>query len=470
MVTTTGIFIASYIINLVSSLIIAQIAMNQKNISGNDAPSSFKEFARVTLQSDVAAIIVSTISLFINTCILSFNLNRIGPILSSSLAIPINFSVLGIPSTTLLSIVFSVGLTFLICTQSLRKLSQLSSLFVLALFLVFGSLLLPGLANVQDDPWSFIEATISPMDAIKGDGTNFRRSVTYAAPIILMSTSYQNVIPTLTKLLQYDRLQIVISLIVGSMIPVILYLSWIYACLGGGIDTSSLLHVLDDGISVHSGEISSSVGISSDMLLPIFSIVTIGGSSICGAISMAEELETFVKTTPVTIKPSVSPSLLTDTNLVVSLSPCHTEKTQLLGLDQLNSPSHNAPAFQILTSILSVTIPLFIAIVFATKNDDNDGFTGALAIAGSFGSPLLYGALPAYMAYQQLKQRSIEKQHPIPNPTMEFLDNVKNPPMNNTNYNLVPVSSLPIFGALSTGYVGQELFQLLDEVMLTTSS
>ena len=62
----------------------------------------------------------------------------------------------------------------------------------------------------------------------------------------------------------------------GTLIPLLLYTSWIYVNLGGGIDNAS------------------SSNMSSSIMLTIFSIVTICGSSICGGMSMAEEIETFM--------------------------------------------------------------------------------------------------------------------------------------------------------------------------------
>ena len=65
------------------------------------------------------------------------------------------------------------------------------------------------------------------------------------------------------------------------------------------------------------------------------------------------------------------------------------------------------------------------------ENDLND----ALKIAGSFGSPLLYGVLPVVMAFIQRQQNDQRAQQQV------------------------PLVALTILGVASSGFVGNEMIQ-----------
>ena len=74
-------------------------------------------------------------------------------------------------------------------------------------------------------------------------------------------------------------------------------------------------------------------------------------------------------------------------------------------------------------------------------NDLND----ALKVAGSFGSPLLYGVLPVIMAFTQRKELKENE-----------LSSLKNK---------MPAATLGLLGVASTGFVGNELMQSATEVL-----
>jgi tyrosine-specific transport protein len=207
---------------------------------------------------------------------------------------------------------------------------------------------------------------------------------------------FQNIVPTVTKLHNYDRTKTAASIVLGSFLPLVMYLSWCLACLGGGIDTATL-------------------GMSGS-LMTVFSIATLGGSGLCGAVSMAEELETLQKPT-----------------------------SRRDGEQQHLAPQ---PAFRVTSSLAAISIPLAAAVFL---NNDGAGLTGALSLAGSFGSPLLYGAIPAAMAWRQQQQQ----QKPA---------TVAQTQQERSTLDLAPAASLPILATLSVGFVGQELVSRTQEV------
>mmetsp|Transcript_22664 Transcript_22664/g.33464 ORF Transcript_22664/g.33464 Transcript_22664/m.33464 type:complete len:482 (-) Transcript_22664:38-1483(-) len=321
MAISLGIFGAVYIVNLLSGLVIAEVAIKQKEQNGDEVPSSFKEFAETNLDSPSAACIISAISLFTNTCVFAFDLNRAGDITSqiSGGAIDQSFCL----------ICFAFSLVILRSTQTGEKISNVSSIAVITLLISFFGLLLPGLHEVQN-----------PLDVLLTPGTSseMMSGISEAAPILLTTAIYQNIIPSVTKILKYDRLKTVAAISIGSFIPICLFIAWSYACLGGGI--------------------TEEVGCDG-WLYTTFSIAAIIGSSIGCTMSITEELDSFISGS--------------------------------------NESSDNSKTLNPLVSLIAVGVPSAAALVFAGGDD----FSVALRLGGSYGSPFLYGVIPVAMAWMQ---------------------------------------------------------------------
>jgi tyrosine-specific transport protein len=364
--SATGLFITSYLVNLLSGVVLAEVAIRQKEASGDDTPSSFKEFAEGSLESPVAANAISGISIFVNGCILAFALSRVGTVGSGVVG--------GLLDPSIVSMGWTGALVALVATQSSARLSNVASMMVTALFVSFGAILIPGLAAVHDP----VATLMAP-----GSSTEWLGSMGHAAPIILMSMIYQNVVPTVAKMLDYDRAKSVSAIVLGTLVPLLMYLAWCYACLGGGIDRS--------------------VGVGGGELMTMFSMATLGGSSLASVMSLAEEFDNFVK-----------PS------------------------DNNESPSEG---FQLPSVVLSVALPLSAALIYSSGDD----ITQALSLAGAFGSPLLYGIIPAIMAFNQRKKTTGGQQ------------------------NLVPGFSLGFLGLAASGFIGEGLMERVGDVMTFVS-
>ena len=313
--------------NLISGLIIAEVAIKQHDSSGEDPPSSFKEFADANLDIPMAGTIISCISFFVNTCIMSFDLTRAGQILSDIAG--------GVDP-----FVVSVGVGALVAglgiTQNAKNLSGIASMAVTALFASFAGLLLPGLANVHDP----IAVFTTP-----GTSSDVMTGISQAAPIILMTCVYQNIVPSVTKILNYDRTKVVTAMVLGSALPLCMFLAWCFASIGGGIDPS--------------------VG-AAGPLLTAFSLAAVSGSSIGSVMSISGEVESFIS----------KPSTVQETK---------------------DEESHR---FSTPSVLLSVAVPLAAAYMFAGGED----FTAALSVSGAYGTPLLYGAIPVAMAWTQRRR------------------------------------------------------------------
>jgi tyrosine-specific transport protein len=388
----TSIFGAAFLINLISGLLIAEVAIYQHATKGNDVPSSFKEFAQANLpgnqETATVANFISAISVMVNALVLAFNTAKVGDFGYEALQ--------GLIPADLVSWCWILACVVLVGTQTFAALSSIASVLVVGLFASFAGLLLPGLANLETGPLELLLNT-------PGTSSDILGSACQLAPIVLMSLVYQNIVPTVTKMLDYDRAKSMAAIALGSFVPLGMYVAWAFCVLGGGVDMGNHL----DG-----------------PLITLFTLTTIAGSSIGCVMSLAEEFDTFVKD---------------------GKSKAQDDVGAARHLHGIESNEQQDDKFSLTSVLLSVACST-IALQFF-QNDLN----GALKVAGSFGSPLLYGVLPVLMAYTQRKERGNADKLPSPPlPTFEL-----------------PNASIGILGVASTGFVGNELFQSAQEVMAT---
>jgi hypothetical protein len=153
-----------------------------------------------------------------------------------------------------------------------------------------------------------------------------------------------------------------------------MYMAWDFAVIGGGVDTS--------------------VGLDGP-LMTIFYLTTIAGSSIGCIMSLSEEIESFLK-------------------------PESNDSAEVAATDKFSFPA-------VLASVICA---------WATAQFFADDLNSALKVAGSFGSPLLYGVLPVVMAFTQRQQSKSQSTQPQ-----------------------MPAAAMATLGVASTGFVGNEILQ-----------
>jgi tyrosine-specific transport protein len=245
-----AVFLGAWFMNLISGLTIAQVAIQQHEVYGSEVPSSFKEFTEAILPR--AANLVSGISIFINSLILAFDIFKAGQIGSS---------IVGIHNGEILSYLWAGLLAALISSQSLATLSQVASILVVGLFATFSGLLLPGIAHIADPVAVMVsDPVLLSTDLVDG--------LLHMTPVIIATLVYQNIVPTVTRLLEYDRVKIVTAITVGSGVPLFMYMAWCIVIIGGGIEASSL---------------------TLGSLMGVFSLITAAGSSLGTSVSLSEE-------------------------------------------------------------------------------------------------------------------------------------------------------------------------------------
>lgn len=364
--TTTGIFGAAYLVNLLSGLLLAQVAIHQRETSSSEeVPVSFQEFAEANLKSPLAANGIAAVSIFVNGCVQAFDVSRAGLL---------GVDCLGMDAGTA-SCLWATLAAVVVGTQSTKNVSQVSSICVTLLFASFAALVVPGIAAVGDPIGTLTAPGTSPQTAMD--------TAMDAAPVILMAMIYQNIVPTVVKLLDYDRAKVSAALITGSFIPLVMYLSWCYVSLGGGIE----------------GELSG-------IVLSAFSIFAIAGSTLGTSLSLTQEVKNFVP-----------------------------------GQSSKDTKTDDEGSNWVAAGV-SLGVPLAAALAFS----GGSGFTEALSLAGSFGSPLLYGIIPVAMVWKQQQDQA---------------------PDANETPSMVPNAALPVLGCLYTGFVAQEIVQRFNEVATT---
>jgi len=323
MVWGSAIFIGLYIYNLVSGLMIADVAINLHESSDCDVPSSFKDFADCAMKDQTAGTTVGAASLLMNSCFLAYGFVQVGSFAASALP------EMGI-DPTMATAVSSALFAWISCTQTNEGIEKIANVAVMVLFSSFASLLLPSLANVHDP----VETFLAPGTYPEG----FPAAMSTAIPLILSTLIYQNIVPSITKLLNFDRTKSTIAIALGSFIPMAMYVAWCFAVLGGGLDNS----------------LSSGAG---GAMFAAFTASSFIGSSIGCIMSLAEEYESIIGSTS------------------HEKDPCTLQNT------------FSTPAV-----LLSVLPPAAVAVAVSSGGDLE--FTGPLHLAGAIITPFLYGILP----------------------------------------------------------------------------
>ena len=322
-----------YIYNLISGLLLADVAINLHESSDCEVPASFKDFVDEALKSETAGNTMAIASLISNSCFLAFGVVHAGSLLVNT------FPSLGL-DPTLGAGAFAAMIASFSITQTNIGLEKIANAAVMVLFSSFATLLLPSMANVADPIGTLMAPGTNP------DGFN---ALAAAVPLILSSLVYQNIVPSITKLLDFDRTKSTIAIALGSFLPMAMYIAWCFAALGGGLDSST---ANDAGAAAFTA----------------FSASALVGSCIPAVMSIAEEYETiFAKAE-----------------------------------DDESCPIKNK--FSATTVAVSMAPPVAVALACSKGGD----LTGALHFNGVLITPFLYGLLPIIL-YQSVHKNEADE-------------------------------------------------------------
>jgi tyrosine-specific transport protein len=346
------IFQGLYLYNLISGLLLADVAITLHESSECDVPSSFKDFVDAALSSEVAGTLTSFLSLLSNGCFLAYGTIAAGRMLIDVLRPPFDVVAGGYVDPAIIgTCAFASAISLFAITQTNAGLERLANCVVFVVFASFAYLLVPSVGNVSDPLGTFL----TPGTDVGGEG-GYGDALASAVPLLLSSLMYQNIVPSVTKLLDFDRAKSTIAISIGSFIPMLMYVAWCYASLGGGLDVST----------------SSSAG---SVALAAFSMSALFVSCLTAVMSLAEECEAIFS------RRTTTASTVDDEGDCIA-------------------PSSR---FSIPAVAASVIPPVGAALAFAGGGD----VTSALHFNGAFIVPILYGILPTilYGGVRQLRVR-----------------------------------------------------------------
>lgn len=343
MLPATGLFLSIYGFHLLSGLVVAEIAIKQHEASGDEVPSSFRAFSEANLEDNPLAInSIATISIFSNLCVLAFNIAKAGTI-GSNIFESVDASVVAICFTTVLAT--------LVGTQTRERLSAVGSVVFLLLVSSFAVLLVPGLSHISDPIGTFTATT--------GDNNadDLVGGLLKMAPIAFQAAFYQNLVPTATKILKYDRRNVMTAIGLGSLLPTLLFIAWTFSVLGGGVSLEGT-----DGIPLRA-----------------FSCTALCGSALGCTVAISEEIDAVLESTTTSFP--TSPKTDND-QIVVSSS------------DTAPNTKFSWPAV-----LIAASLPLGAGLWSSAGN--GDVAASFLFFAGAFCTPLLCGPVPVGMAFLQ---------------------------------------------------------------------
>ena len=301
------------------------MAINLHETSDCEVPSSFKDFADCAMKDKTAGNAIGAASLLMNSCFLSYGMVQVGSFVSQTLLPGLNLD----PTSMVAAYSILLGVAF--CTQKNDGIENIANAAVMVLFSSFAALLLPSLVNVQ-----------SPMDTFVAEGTHpehLASAISATIPLIVSTMIYQNIVPSVVKMLEFDRTKSTIAIALGSFVPMIMYMAWCFAVLGGGLDNS----------------LASGAG---GAMFAAFTASSFLGSSIGCVMSLAEEYE----------------SIITSTSQ---------EEDASCKLDG---------GFSVPAVVMSVLPPAAVALT--VSNGGDGAFTAPLHLSGAVIAPFLYGLLP----------------------------------------------------------------------------
>ena len=288
---------------------------------------SFKDFVDEALKSKTAGNFMAAASLLSNSCFLAFGVVHAGSLLANT------FPSLGV-DPTLGGAAFAAMLAMFSVTQTNSGLERIANACVMVLFSSFLVLLLPSLANVGDPIGTLSSPPSNP------DGLS---ALAAACPLLLSSLTYQNIVPSITKLLDFDRTKTTIAIALGSFLPMAMYLLWSFAALGGGVE-------------------SSTASASGALAFDVFTASALVGSCIPSVMCLAEETESI--------------------------------------FSSMNDDDDNCPV-KTKYSPVSVTTSMIPSVAIGLAFSKGGDLTEALHFNGAFITPLLFGLLPVIL-YQSV--------------------------------------------------------------------
>eukprot|EP01024_Parvocaulis_polyphysoides_P055679 TRINITY_DN5736_c1_g2_i1.p1 TRINITY_DN5736_c1_g2~~TRINITY_DN5736_c1_g2_i1.p1 ORF type:complete len:520 (+),score=37.80 TRINITY_DN5736_c1_g2_i1:72-1562(+) len=228
-------------------------------------------------------------------------------------------------------------------------------------------------------------------------------------PIMFLSLVYHDLVPLVCKFLNYDRTSIRLSLLLGSMVPLSMFLSWDAVALSlapageSGLDPLVLLTQMEGGWF--------------GLAIQLFSLAAISSSWMGSSLGMSAYLKAEIEKNQEFLQPTLS-----------------------------NLPQQVTKCLPVATAVLP---PLYISLAYP------DIFLHATEIAGGYLMTFLYGVLPPIMAWQFRNQESAQT---VSDKMGQIWKGKIQPP----KWALVP-GGRPVLAGLTMGSIGLEVSKALSD-------
>ena len=256
---STLLLIAVWLYAVISGLLIAEVNLNLLKRSGK-TNAGILAMVEATLGKKGGKI-AGLAYLFLHYALLVAYISQGGEILSRPLSSLFRISLPSWVGATVFIFIFGSILYF----GRQKLVERLNSLLVVIVIVAFIGLMTFGMSQVNSVSFSL----------------QHWRSLPRAVPVMLVALFFHNVIPVVTSQLEGDVVKIRQSIVVGSFIPLLMFLAWNVIVLSG-IDWEFIQALESSGSSIDVLEILSfsGTGQTIEILIVLFSIFAISTSFI----------------------------------------------------------------------------------------------------------------------------------------------------------------------------------------------
>lgn len=306
-----------------------------------------------------ASRVTTCVYLSLSYCLLVAYLTKVGEIFS--------FASNGTMSTDSIVIEFTIASLCLFGIGGPVITDKLNQGLTLVLVAVFVSILVLGLSGTD----------LNMLSTGGGDAVSSLHALGPAIPIMFLSLVYHDLIPLICSYLGGDKAKIRQALILGSLVPLVMFISW------EGVSLS-FFATQQSNIPYH-GHVD-----------PVNILISESGNPLLGALVQGFSF-TAIATSFLGTTMGVSETIFSEFYTIFD------DPSSSMRISQEEQKDDSFHPLSVRNIALGLT--LVPPVIFTTSGDPK-AFINVLSIAGGYGMTLLYGIFPPMMAYMYRKDRN----------------------------------------------------------------
>lgn len=388
--------LAVYALNIVTSFYLSDISIEQYE-AGREVPVAFKDIATEAFGKE-AGYLLASLSILFNYCILIFGLITFGSYAEEFIS---GIDMIANIDSNVLTLGYAAVLTGTVGSFSNLSLSKICSFFVALLGISFMGVVIPGLMNAD---WATF-VTNSGGYIHGNTPQEFVYAFMISLPIMVYIMEIQKIVPSVTKLCNFDRNLSRIAMVVGNFVTMAIYCLYVYVSLG------------------INGELDANTAI-----ITTFTFAPIMGSAITSCMSISEEFESLLA---IFFPKDTNPSCMSTATSQGNENPNSIEMTTSLLMDGENHSDLNGDKdwnemiesgegrFSLPAVVTAIVPPLLIGLKLSTGGEEE--VIGALDFAGAYLTPLFIWIFPVSLAWKKLNERLEDTNNNEENKMMSFL-------------------------------------------------